>query len=188
MSYLHRYLVAPAFVGALALAAACTVGEPYATGNGDGNGDGDGNGGGGTGSGGGGGGGPDAGGCEAEVVQGIESGHHNPGLTCVAAGCHDGNTPLAPLWTAAGTFYLDAAGSAPLPGTTVTITDAANKVVEVVSGANGNFWTEEDLTFPLTILAERCGLTASMPDPVPAGSPSCNVAGCHEAANRIHFP
>jgi predicted CXXCH cytochrome family protein len=82
-----------------------------------------------------------------------------PGQDCLS--CHDGASAVA--FSAAGTW-----GG---PGATVTITDAARRVVTLVTNEVGNFYTSQQLAFPLTV---RVG-NETMPDPVTWGG--CNK--CH---------
>jgi hypothetical protein len=172
---------------AFGLAAACTVGEPYATGSG---------GGGGGGGGGGDGDDPDAAvgdvDCDPGMAAGLDSGNHNPGLTCIAAGCHDGNTEDAPPWTVAGTLYSSIAGDAPVPGATIRLVDGGGTELTLITAQNGNFYTEDPVTFPLTVKASKCPDTLAMVASVAQSAPtgvSCNTGGCHDSAiNRIHLP
>ncbi|NVB79086.1 MAG: hypothetical protein HOV81_11865, partial [Kofleriaceae bacterium] len=122
--------------------------------------------------------------CEPLDVE-SPSGHHNEGRSCIEGGCHDGGTPQAPQWTAAGTLFRDRAGSSPLAGGTIELVDAQGVTVTLVSAQNGNFWTAQPLVFPLTSKASGCSESRTMPTPTPLGS--CNGAGCH-ATKRIHLP
>ena len=176
----------------LLAAAACEVGvvessggvgsgTPTPDGGGGSPGDGDG-------SGGGGGATPDAGGgvnaaqnCEVDLA-GLPSGKHNAGAICRE--CHDGSP--APNWTIAGTIYTTVDADGPLPGATIEITDADGKVLTLKSALNGNFWTPEALTFPLTVRATRCDADETMPTQVETAGASCN--SCHGLGSRIALP
>lgn len=124
---------------------------------------------------------PDAEACAPPAAT-VPSGVHNPGAAC--ATCHDGS--LAPLWTVSGTLYTDLAGSAPVPGATIHVTDATGQALDLVTADNGNFWTTQAVTPPLTVAASRCPQTARMISPATTGN--CNAAGCHDAGRRITLP
>src|SRR4029079_17872811 len=79
---------------------------------------------------------------------------HNPGQACLT--CHDGGTADAPLWTLAGTLYADGAGTTPLPGGTIIVTDNTGAEIKIISGDNGNFFTSQTIVFPVHIKASRC--------------------------------
>ena len=154
-----------------------------------------------TGGGGGGGGGPDGGAgpgtdgggtpaddCDEPVTAGLPSGNHNPGLSCIEAGCHAAGGG-GPTWTIAGTIYDAPTGGQALPGATIRIIDAAGKEIELVSAQNGNFYTLEPVTYPLQgPVASSCPDTRQMPDPVQQGGGGCNQAGCHDANRRVSLP
>lgn len=123
--------------------------------------------------------------CDPQKIEAIPSGHHNQGLGCITGGCHDGGTPQAPQWTAAGTLYRGAGGGAALAGGTIDLVDANGTEVTLVSAQNGNFWTAQTLVFPLTVKASDCFESRMMPTPAPLGS--CNQGGCHES-RRVHLP
>lgn len=123
--------------------------------------------------------------CDPLELEATPSGHHNQGLGCITGGCHDGGTPQAPQWTAAGTLYRGAGGSTPLAGGTIELVDANGTTVTLVSAQNGNFWTDQALAFPLRIKASDCSESRMMPTPAPLGS--CNQGGCHDT-RRIHLP
>jgi hypothetical protein len=145
----------------------------------------------GSGSGGGGGGaaqpGDAAGGavdCD-DLVAANGDGHHNPGLACL--NCH-GGIGLAPTFTLGGTLYKDLNGGAPLAGATIRVTDGAGQSVKIVTAANGNFYSTQALTFPLTVAASACPDTVPMMAQVQQGQGSCNAANCHDADMRINLP
>ena len=109
------------------------------------------------------------------------------GQACLA--CHSaGGSASEERFTAAGTVYADAAGSAPLEGATVTITDDAGKQVELTSNSVGNFYTSKSLTFPLSITVTDGTSEATMASGAPNGD--CN--SCHapdgDAGARIYVP
>ncbi len=123
--------------------------------------------------------------CETGIAQ-VESGEHNPGQPCQL--CH-GAGGDAPRFTLGGTLYTSSAGTARLPGATIVVIDANNVVHKLPSAQNGNFWTTEAITFPVTVHASLCPDTRPMISPVADGD--CNAGGCHDSAapsGRIHLP
>ncbi len=139
-------------------------------------------GGGGTDAAGNGGGGGGDGSCD-EVSSMLPSGNHNAGLVCL--GCHNGSG-VAPRWTVAGTLYASSQGGTPIAGATVTVTDANDVTVRLVTASNGNFYTGQALAMPLRVKASRCPDTRLMMATPMTGD--CN--SCHQAATngRIHLP
>lgn len=172
--------IATAVVASLLLAA-CVVEEPGDPGGGNG----DASGGGGstdaapTGSDGGSG---NGGACD-QPSSSLPFGNHNAGLACL--GCHTGSG-AAPRWTVAGTLYSAAQNGTPVPGATITITDANNVTVRLVTAMNGNFYTGQALAMPLRVQASKCPDTRRMTGTPMTGD--CN--SCHQAATtgRIHLP
>jgi hypothetical protein len=81
-----------------------------------------------------------------------------PGQDCL--GCHDGQT--ARRWTVAGTWKA---------GAHVTVTDAAGKSFTLRGNEVGNFYSAEDLVFPLTLAVD------GHPMPLAATYGGCNR--CH---------
>ena len=126
---------------------------------------------------------PPSGDCDDAVVTGLPSGKHNAGKVCLD--CHDGDG-AAPRWTAAGTIYSTVDGASPLAGATIHLEDASGAEVVLVSAQNGNFWTQEELAFPLTVRASRCPTERAMGGAVPDSGASCN--SCHDSAMRIALP
>lgn len=122
--------------------------------------------------------------CRDEVAN-PGNGEHNAGQACIA--CHAGNG--GPDYTVAGTLYSDAAGTAPVAGATITVVDANGVEVDLVTRTNGNFWTEQNLAFPVQVMASRCPTAVPMIAAVSNGD--CNVGGCHAVgapSGRIHLP
>lgn len=128
---------------------------------------------------------PPAGDCDVAVVSGLPSGKHNAGKVCLD--CHDGGG-AAPRWTAAGTIYTNTGGAGPIAGATIHLTGADGTEIVLVSAQNGNFWTQEDLVFPLTVHASRCPDDRPMPGTVAESGASCNTGGCHDSDMRIALP
>jgi len=120
-----------------------------------------------------------------DPVANVGGGEHNPGQACIA--CHEIDD--GPRFTLAGTLYDSAAGTAPIAGATILVTDAAGTTAELVTQANGNFWTSEPLVFPVQVSASRCPDTAPMVGAVAAPG-DCNAGGCHAAGSatgRVHL-
>ncbi|HET9598083.1 MAG TPA: hypothetical protein VFP65_21020 [Anaeromyxobacteraceae bacterium] len=103
----------------------------------------------------------------------------NLGEECVS--CHRPGKKAADWpFTAGGTTYATPgdAASPGVGGVVVTLTDARGKVVTLRSNRSGNFWTHEQLAFPVAVVLQRDGseqrrTVAS--GPCKAGT--CN--GCH---------
>jgi hypothetical protein len=121
--------------------------------------------------------------CKTKVVNGIGSGQHNPGQDCMQ-GCHNHG------FTVSGTLYAAANGATVVTGATVTLTDAANKTIDMVTMQNGNFYTLTAVTFPIRVVASSCPDTKPMVSTIAAGNGGCNKSGCHAAGGTgpIHLP
>jgi hypothetical protein len=135
---------------------------------------------------------PDAAGtedCEPPVAT-AKDGHHNPGLTCNTPGCHKvGATgAAAPPYTIGGTLYNDLEGTEPVGGATIIVLDAAGTEYKLVTSTNGNFWSIEPMTFPVTVSASRCPDTLPMVSPVTEAGGSCNQVSCHAGPMRVYLP
>ena len=136
---------------------------------------------------GGGGGGTDAGidaagfACRNKVNR-VGSGNHNAGQDCQGS-CHNHG------FTLGGTLFA-ADGTTPVAGATITVVDHAGKMLDVVSQANGNFYTSQSIAFPVTVTASECPSVATMITQVTATMDGCNQGGCHVtgAQGRIHLP
>jgi hypothetical protein len=129
----------------------------------------------------------DAGAIECvERATGVPSGTHFPGAAC--QGCHGpGGAGNAPRFTLAGTLFQGASGTAARAEATITVVDGAGKTFELPSAQNGNFWTSENVVFPVRVHASLC------PDAVPmeaevAAPGDCNAGGCHTSGSQIHLP
>jgi hypothetical protein len=120
--------------------------------------------------------------CRNKVAS-VGSGHHNPGQDCQGA-CHNHG------FTLGGTIYAAANSTTSLSGATITVTDATGKSFDVVSQANGNFYTSQAIKFPVTVTASACPSVAPMVAQVTATMDGCNQSGCHVtgAQGRIHLP
>jgi hypothetical protein len=79
--------------------------------------------------------------CEPDATASAPDGHHNEGMSCIAANCHlTGQTGAgAPAYTYAGTLYTTAAGTTPLGGATIMISMGGTEK-KVITASNGNFF------------------------------------------------
>jgi ABC-type phosphate transport system substrate-binding protein len=151
---------------------------------------------------------PDAGGGggSGQIAQGActppstnqPNGNHYPGMDCLT--CHDGQTAGATAFTVAGTLF--ASGSTPLAGASVLVTDSTNKSFTLVTASNGNFYSSDPVTLPLTALgvsdcsAFASGLYMNSEMPVAAtgsgsGAQGASCNNCHIAgqdAPPLHLP
>jgi len=125
-----------------------------------------------------------------------------PGEDCLQ--CHGGKTVPgtsvdggfhprhATTWTIAGTVYQtpDADPDAGVLGASIRVTDANGWTFSLRSNLAGNFYSAEQVAFPLQVCVERGGADRCMETPVAYGS--CNA--CHawppadDAAGRITVP
>lgn len=121
--------------------------------------------------------------CEEPALT-VPNGNHNAGLDCLT--CHDGNTLGAPTWTIAGTLYDSAAGTNPVSAATILVTDANGVELKLITADNGNFYTSEPVTFPLTVGASKCPDTKFMTGTPQVGA--CNSCHTGGAIGRIHLP
>jgi hypothetical protein len=115
----------------------------------------------------------------ADPVEATEDGHHYEGMACLT--CHNGAT--APAFTLGGTVYADPEGTTELDGLNVSLIDAAGARVDLVSGLNGNFYSTDAITFPVTAYVSACPDVVPMPILLTLGD--CN--SCHVAGDRITF-
>ena len=131
---------------------------------------------------------PDAGPtCDDRFVTG-SNGVHKQGQACLT-GCHTATTN-GPALSVAGTLYTDPAGTAPIEGAAIHIRDADGNDLPLRTAANGNFWTDQPVRFPITAYATSCpDLTAKVNavDQAQNGG-NCNRAGCHAGGSRVHLP
>lgn len=88
------------------------------------------------------------------------------------------------MFSAAGTVYVDHAGTRPALGARITITDQSNKSVTMVANGVGNFFTTERLEFPIRARIEYEGMVREMLTPQPMGA--CNY--CHRTPPRRGAP
>jgi hypothetical protein len=109
---------------------------------------------------------------------------HNRGQECLR--CHaTGQDPLL-RWTVAGTLWSDSFGVTPKAGATVTVVDAKGVTVQMTTDVEGNFYTLQPVTFPISASASGCPSTRGMVQKVNAGG--CNAVGCHDGARPTVLP
>ena len=122
--------------------------------------------------------------CKNKVAS-YGSGHHNAGQDCMQ--CHGD-------FSVAGTLYTTPTGSTPIAGATITIKDASGQTEDLVTQANGNFYSFNAHSFPITVYASECQISQTaqmMVSQVQASSNGgCNMSGCHRttAQGHIHLP
>jgi len=104
---------------------------------------------------------------------------HGAGTQCIS--CH---SMYYPPMTVAGTLYADVAGAIPVVGATILVMDSTGTSVEMISTMNGNFYTDQAVTPPLTVAASRCPHHLVMASGATTGE--CN--SCHGYGSRIHLP
>jgi hypothetical protein len=111
----------------------------------------------------------------------VSSGHHNPGQDCQGA-CHNHG------FTLSGTLY-DTTKTTPLAGATIVAVDANGATINLVSGTNGNFYTANNVAYPVKITASMCPNVSAMSSTVSLAG--CNGTACHSAGSTqgpIHLP
>ena len=121
--------------------------------------------------------------CTPLVTTNLNNGHHHPGEDCMNA-CHNHG------FRAAGTLYKSATGITPMVGATITLKDSAGHTITMVSQTNGNFYTSQTISFPVTVSVSGCPNNATMTDPVQSSGAGCNQGGaCHGGTQgQIHLP
>lgn len=137
------------------------------------------------GGGGGGGGGADVDENCIDLVGANGNGKHNPGRNCMEGGCHDG---AVTKFTIAGTLYKDKDGSAPVAGATLVFTDENNAEIKLITASNGNYYTSQNITFPVKVKATGCPNSKSMGAEISEANGGCNKDGCHVAGKRVYLP
>ncbi len=119
--------------------------------------------------------------CEAQRAS-PGTGHHNPGESCLAGGCH--RQGGGPEFTVGGTLYSDRAGTAPVAGATIVVIDGNNQVLKLVTADNGNFWSALPIQTPLYMRASLCPSNEIMQSLTQTGD--CNAGSCHgPLQNRV---
>ena len=122
--------------------------------------------------------------CKSKVTN-YGSGQHNAGQNCL--NCHSGEFSLA------GTLYTTATGSTAIAGASITVKDASGQTFDMVSQANGNFYTTNSVQFPVTLYASECQLQqmgVPMMTTVTSSNGACSKSGCHTSSGQghIHLP
>jgi hypothetical protein len=121
-------------------------------------------------------------------IQAAATYSHNQGLDCLS--CHQNqnlNIAAQYRWNIAGTLWMDPYGVSPRAGATVQVVDATGLAVKMVTDSNGNFYSSQAVTMPLSALASACpGPNQKMNQNVVAGS--CNGMGCHDATHPMVLP
>ena len=106
-------------------------------------------------------------------------GHHNTGRSCFQA-CHNHG------FTLAGTLYTNATGNTGFSGANITLTDNNNQTINIVTQANGNFWTMQPIAFPVLVVASACPSAVRMTLASANGNcNSCHVGGTND---QMHLP
>jgi len=122
---------------------------------------------------------------------GVTTGKMYAGADCLACHAAGGLAAERPLTLAGSVFPSPQAGADEgMGGVEVAVTDAAGHTVTLSSNEVGNFFTDEQLAFPLSVEVRWNGAVARMSLPVPSGS--CNA--CHAlppmggATGRVFVP
>lgn len=113
-----------------------------------------------------------------------ESAHMEPGEDCMS--CHIDSRLR---WTISGTVYADPKAQAHegIGGAEVLVTDANGRELTLKTNSSGNFYTREEVRFPIRVSVRHGDAILTMPKPAIHGS--CN--GCHndppkqEATGRV---
>ncbi len=121
--------------------------------------------------------------CKALVTP--PDGHHRPGESCLASGCHAAGGS-GPRFYLAGTAYTAKAGTAARPGATIVVPTGGGSPLKLHVAGNGNFWSETSMTINTKPKASGCPNQVQMPTATTNGN--CNSAGCHDAGRRIALP
>ncbi|HEY5947414.1 MAG TPA: hypothetical protein VIV40_18045 [Kofleriaceae bacterium] len=108
-------------------------------------------------------------------------GHHFPGKNCFD-GCHNHG------FTLAGTLYTNSTGNTAFPGATITIIDANNKSIDIVTNLNGNFYTTQAIAFPVLTFASSCPSSTKMNVAVAATGRGCNTCHVGGTNDQLHLP
>ncbi len=122
--------------------------------------------------------------CKNKVTS-YGSGHHNAGQNCM--NCHSGEFSIA------GTLYTSATGGTAIAGASITVKDASGQTFDIVSQADGNFYTTNNVQFPVTLYASECQIQQAgvpMTETVTSSDAGCSKSGCHTTSGqgRIHLP
>ena len=116
-------------------------------------------------------------------VNSYGSGHHNPGQNCMSS-CHFHG------FTLAGTLYSAQSGGSAVAGASITVKDSTGATFDIVTQANGNFYTSQTVHFPVTVYASECQISQMsevMTDPITSGQGGCATSGCHTTTAQGHI-
>lgn len=96
-------------------------------------------------------------------------------------------------FTLAGTLYSTSSGGAAVAGASITVKDATGQKFDMVTQANGNFYTSNAVTFPVTVYASECQISQTsqvMLTGLTTNGRGCNQGACHSTSGqgRIHLP
>ena len=119
--------------------------------------------------------------CRNQITA-VGDGHHNAGLDCQGS-CHNHG------FTLSGTIY-GANKTTAQSGASITVVDANGNSFDMVSQANGNFYTSNTIAFPVTITASMCPSVATMSATITRAS-GCNSSSCHAPGGTqgaVHLP
>jgi hypothetical protein len=119
---------------------------------------------------------------DKQPLTAVGDGHHHPGENCLNS-CHNHG------FTLAGTMTTTTTSTTPFVGASLTIKDANGKAFDMVTQANGNFYTTTSVTFPVTVIASACPSIRPMGSNTTVGG--CNKTGCHSltgGAGHITLP
>lgn len=108
-------------------------------------------------------------------------GHHFPGQSCFQS-CHNHG------FTLAGTLYTNATGNTAFSGANITITDANNQTINLVTNLNGNFYTTQNIAFPILTMASACPSAVKMTLAVAATGRACNTCHAGGTNDQMHLP
>jgi len=102
----------------------------------------------------------------------------NQGEDCVSCHRAGGKAPRS-LFTVSGTVFRSDTGEPRETGAgqvAVVLTDAAGRRIELVSNAGGNFWSREELLFPVQVALR------TLPDGAPRLGPAdrCEHGNCNQ--------
>jgi len=117
--------------------------------------------------------------CKNTVSPAPDLGGHNPGKSCFQS-CHTHG------FTLAGTLYTNATGNSGFAGATMSFIDASNAAFDIVVNANGNFYTNRAINFPVLIIASACPSAVKMQGSAPNGN--CNACHVGGTSQQMHLP
>ncbi|HWM86385.1 MAG TPA: carboxypeptidase-like regulatory domain-containing protein [Kofleriaceae bacterium] len=108
------------------------------------------------------------------------------GNGCMGGLCHKNG--MGPTWTVAGTLVDGIGGGEPIAGAHIYLVDGGGREYHLTTGRNGQFWTNQPVSFPVTTYATLCPDRKQMT--ITATSGNCNGSSggvCHPSSNRIYL-